>query len=78
MTYRYTIDGIAADGQTWSTRGSVATDSPGAFPAIVEEAMQQSFLQLTQGKAQYGRPGVGCRGPYRITRLLVEQENQPS
>jgi len=74
MTYTYIIDGTAADGQTWTTTGSVETASEGQFPATVQLAMADSFQQLTQGKAVYGQPGVGCRGPYHIARLLIERQ----
>jgi hypothetical protein len=31
---------------------------------------------LTNGKAIYGKPGYGCRGPYGITRFEVKVEVQ--
>jgi hypothetical protein len=72
--YRWTVSGTAADGQTWETSGTVGPVQPGNFPAVCGSALEQSFIDLTGGRAIYGQPGVGCRGPYTITRLLVEIE----
>ena len=62
---RYTAEGIAAGGQTWKTEGAVDA----VFPLCFEAAMRHSFQQLTSGKAIYGQPGAGCRGPYKISRF---------
>jgi len=35
--------------------------------------MRESFDQLTHGKALYGMLGIGCKGPYDILRVLIEQ-----
>jgi hypothetical protein len=72
--YRWTVSGTAADGQTWETSGTVESVQPGNFPDVCGVALQQSFMDLTRGRAVFGQPGVGCRGPYKITRLLVEIE----
>lgn len=76
MTYRYEITGAAADGQTWKTDGTLKTAGPGEFTETQMMAMKDSFAQLTQGKAVFGKPGVGCRGPYRVTRMLIEEITQ--
>jgi hypothetical protein len=74
MISEYTIEGTSAGGQTWKTKGRVSTD----YPECMLDAMQHSFLQLTQGKAVFGQPGVGCRGPYKINRVeLVTVERSP-
>jgi hypothetical protein len=39
-------------------------------------AMEETFRQLTNGRAVYGEPGVGCRGPYGIRSLLIEEVAQ--
>lgn len=65
--YRFTIEGTAGDGQSWTTSGPVSGD----FPKVLEDAMYASFEQLTKGKAVYGRPGVGCRGPYKIRTFTL-------
>ncbi len=73
--YGYAVEGTASDGQTWTTTGEVDYEKEGGFPVAVQEAMRLSFEQLTQGRAVYGHPGVGCRGPYTIQRLLVERKD---
>lgn len=65
MTGEYTIEGTSAGGQTWKTTGRVSTD----YPYCLEDAMRDSFFQLTHGKAVFGQPGVGCSGPYKISRF---------
>jgi len=72
--YNYSLEGTAADGQTWFASGVVTTELEGDFPNALEDAQRKAFHQLTQGKAVYGKPGVGCRGPYRITKLIVERQ----
>ena len=70
--YRYEMTGGGADGQTWKSTGTIDTTAAGAFPNVPAQAMRLAFEQLTQGKAEYGKPGVGCNGPYSIKRLLIE------
>jgi hypothetical protein len=65
--YCYTIEGTDHSGNTWSTTGSVT----GEFMDCLSNAFRDSFMQLTRGKAIYGNPGVGCRGPYKVTRYLL-------
>jgi hypothetical protein len=67
--FAFEITGSAADGQSWTTRGTV-TLRDADVPDMVHAAMGETFLQLTQGKAVYGKPGLACRGPYKITKLL--------
>lgn len=71
MKAHFTVDGTAADGQTWFCRGDVE----GELPQILDAAMRQAFEQLTQGKAIFGHPGVGCRGPYKLRKFeLLAQD----
>ena len=72
----YAVSGSAVDGQTWEAIGKVVTEKSGDFALVPDMAMRAAFLQLTQGKAIYGKPGIGCRGPYHITRLIVEEVRQ--
>jgi hypothetical protein len=44
------------------------------FHETFDYAMNQTFSQLTNGKAVYGKPGIGCHGPYDIHSVLIEQE----
>jgi hypothetical protein len=73
--YLYTIIGTAADAQTWEATG-ILECKPGDFASLPDEAMKAAFHQLTNGKAVYGKPGIGCRGPYRITRFVIEEQKQ--
>lgn len=72
-SYAYTIEGSGADGNTWKVQGSVPNVSPGGFMDCFQKAMLGAFSQLTAGKAIYGKPGIGCRGPYKVTRLVLEE-----
>lgn len=74
--YRYTIEGRDADGgNTWTTRGSVPTSSD-IIGVAVQLAIIASYHQLTNGHAEYGKPGAGgCRGPYTITRVELVRED---
>lgn len=72
-SYNYELAGTASEGQTWKTSGVVTIDALGRFPEVPEVAMIDTFGKLTKGKAVFGKPGIGCRGPYRITRLLIEE-----
>ena len=64
--------GTAARGQTWTTTGEIEIEELGNFSAVPDLALKDSFLKLTHGNAIYGLPGVGCNGPYTITRMLIE------
>jgi hypothetical protein len=75
-TYTYRINGTAAGGQTWETSGSIEA-LPGQFPAVCNQALSESFDKLTQGNAVFGFPGLGCQGPYVLTRLLIEVATAP-
>jgi hypothetical protein len=70
MRYDYVITGTAADGQTWTTRGTVEAE-PANFLDTPIMAMARCFEALTEGKAVYGQPGVGCRGPYQVTAMHI-------
>lgn len=72
--YLYTIEGTAAEGQTWTVSGDLSAPRPGQFPEMCKRAMVESFRQLTAGKAVFGFPGVGCHGPYSITKLVIVAE----
>jgi hypothetical protein len=69
-TFRYTINGLAAHGQTWGTSGIVKIINAAD---VFNIAMHESFTRLTEGKAVYGQPGAGCSGPYDISRVLIER-----
>lgn len=76
-TYDWKIQGTAARGQTWVTTGSIdyAMDEFFRLEKVFTEASRQAFEQLTGGRAVYGKPGVGCSGPYDIKRILIKRRN---
>lgn len=65
MIIDYTINGTAAGDQTWDCHGTI-DNADWNDHDLLGRAMQDSFIKLTQGKAVFGKPGVGCRGPYKI------------
>jgi hypothetical protein len=73
LKYKYEITGSAMGLQTWTTVGEVETHAAGDFPVVPGLALEQSFTKLTAGEAVYGFPGIGCRGPYGITRMVIEK-----
>jgi hypothetical protein len=72
-TFFYTMGGRASGGQTWKVRGTVQLDA-GVFAEAFEMAMRDSFRQLTGGKAVFGKPGLGCSGPYEVTSFTLTCE----
>ena len=73
MKFPYQINGTCRDEHTWETKGTVETPFPDIM-TVTEAVMRESFKLLTQGKAIYGNPGAGCRGPYTVTKLTIERE----
>lgn len=69
-TYNYKIAGTAADGQTWSVKGSITLPPEDGFPAAYMKVMTDGLARLTEGKAAYGHPGP-CGGPYKVTELHI-------
>lgn len=73
-TTKYTVEGTGANGQTWKCEGHVPMDIPD--PECLTAVLRSSFNQLTGGKAIYGQPGVGCRGPYKFVRIELKTGEQ--
>jgi hypothetical protein len=71
--YRYEMHGRAAHDQTWVVTGEVETRNAGEFLKAPQAALADAFVQLTNGNAIFGLPGVGCVGPYRIVKLTIEE-----
>jgi hypothetical protein len=71
--YQYMMQGTAAEDQTWATEGTI-TDTRNDIISMFTGIMRASFHQLTSGKAEFGKPGVGCNGPYDITRITIVQQ----
>jgi len=70
--YDYVITGSAGDGQTWKTEGRVECDYEDVWNVVNRE----SFIRLTRGQAIFGKPGVGCQGPYDIHEVVIKQVRQ--
>lgn len=68
-TYDYKIRGKSAEGTEWETSGRLRCP----LGDVLRQALVASFADLTNGRAQYGQPGVGCRGPYEIISLSFEK-----
>lgn len=73
MKFNYEVSGTAADRQTWLITGNIEQEKPGDFPVTMDEVMRQVFTRLTKGEAIFGRPGIGCHGPYQIVKFLIEE-----
>jgi len=71
--YRYTVSGTAAGGQTWEVVGTLQI-KPSNFALGLDKTMQYTFDRLTSGNAVFGQPGVGCSGPYNVTKFVLERE----
>lgn len=67
--YQFIIEGTGANGQTWTATGNIECE----FNEVFDLAMRDAFMQLTSGKAVYGKPGVGCNGPYDVTSVVIKQ-----
>ena len=72
-TWQYTVSGKAAGGDTWATSGTVHCEFSESFKA----SMRAAFEAVTDGRAEYGKPGQGgCKGPYSIKSVLIEELEQ--
>lgn len=71
--YNYTMAGTGADDAPWEVSGQLSIDDPHEFTRTCNELARDAFLGLTSGRATFGHPGVGCLGPYRVTKFSFEQ-----
>lgn len=71
--YSYTVQGSGGDGGSFLIEGTLESPFGGE---LFDAVMARSFDALTHGKAVYGSPGVGCRGPYEIDRIIIAQVRQ--
>lgn len=67
--YTYTVNGSGSNEQTWEISGTVECE----FIQMHARIMQDTFRRLTNGQAIFGKPGVGCEGPYDIHKIVIEQ-----
>jgi hypothetical protein len=70
--YSYTVSGTAVENQTWTVTGEIVTSPLSSFQRAPEKALRDAFWKLTRGNAVFGLRGVACKGPYRITKLVIE------
>jgi len=70
--FKFHVEGCGAEGATFETSGSFVCEFQECWDAV----MIETFNQLTHGRAVFGSPGVGCRGPYDIRRVVIEQVPQ--
>lgn len=76
-TYRYEVVGTDSVGQGWVVNGYV-DDIPGElFHHVIQVIESEVFMQLTQGKAVFGRPGLMCKGPYNINSVTITERVNP-
>jgi hypothetical protein len=67
--WTFQVSGLTTDGMAWQTSGVIEATAN----EVWELALMHSFHALTHGKAVFGKPGVGCKGPYEIKKVVVEQ-----
>ncbi len=72
LYYTFVVEGLDANQQSWKHTGEFNINSPGEFVFLPQRAIKESFEALTSGRAVYGNPGLGCYGPYEITRLEIK------
>lgn len=75
-TYNCRVAGTGSNGQTWIYRHSYSID-PGMFSMLVTRLGLDVF-------DIYGKPGIGCDGPYTITSFEIflaedeeDEEDEP-
>jgi hypothetical protein len=73
-SFSYTVSGTAIDNQTWTVNGTITLPPDAVFSELIDPIIRAAFHSLTHGKAIYGKPGVGCHGPYLITQLALEED----
>jgi hypothetical protein len=72
QSYRFEASGLAAEGQTWTVEGAFAHTSA-SISDVIPAARRLAFDKLTEGKAVFGQPGKACKGPYDITKIVIEK-----
>ena len=69
--YKYEVLGTANQGQTWSCTGRIRHETAD-IGETADKVVMETFMGLTNGKAVFGKPGLGCEGLYKITKFLLE------
>jgi hypothetical protein len=68
--YDFVLEGTGRDSTGWKCEGTVGCES---INVLMDTIMKETFMALTSGKSVYGDPGKGCKGPYNILRVVIEQ-----
>lgn len=75
-TYRYFVEGQDTTGEYWQIAGYVDALPGELFGHIWEVIGAEVFLKLTGGLAVFGKPGLMCKGPYRIHEMTVKERKE--
>lgn len=68
---KFLVEGTDGSGRPWRHHGSLR--GSGGMVAAAKLAVEKSYLALTDGETEYGKPGEGkCKGPYKITKMVLE------
>lgn len=71
--YSYFIREIDGDFVEHELAGEVRADS---MQDAVTASLRESYMTLTGGKTEFGKPGQGrCRGPYTVVELTLRNED---
>lgn len=74
ISYVAKVSGTDANGEAWSVESRLDVIEPIDWARLYAAAIDGAFKTLTNGRAVYGKPGVSCRGPYRIAALHIEPD----
>jgi hypothetical protein len=66
--YMYEMVSADVDDNLVTTKGIIAASG---YVDACSESQKDSFLKVTQGKAVFGSPGVGCNGPYTVVSFKL-------
>ena len=69
-SYRCTVEGYGRNKQPFKV-SSVAEAQPGEFPLIPQKFLAETFVKLTEGRAEFGDLST-CQGPYQFTKMTIE------
>lgn len=71
--FRYELAGIDGEGKAFTVSGEIEETRALGFAGAPGAALSDAFQKLTDGNAEYGKPGEGgCRGPYTFERIVLE------
>lgn len=71
-TYRYFVDGSDVNGEAFQITGYVDAVAGDVWTKVPEVIGSEVFIQLTNGKAVFGKPGLTCKGPYTIDTITIK------